>query len=61
AENRGRALGVNGVFGSLGVASAALIAGVLTDLVVFFVGTGRASILTGRDGLDRGPSPPGSP
>lgn len=33
AVNRGRALGVNGVFGSLGVASAALIAGVLTDFV----------------------------
>ncbi len=33
AVNRGRALGVNGVFGSLGVASAALIAGVLTDFI----------------------------
>lgn len=31
AVNRGKALGVNGVFGSLGVASAALIAGFLTD------------------------------
>lgn len=33
AQNRGRILGINGVFGSLGVASAAMIAGVLTDAV----------------------------
>ncbi len=33
SEHAGRTLGVNGVFGSLGVASAALIAGVLTDLI----------------------------
>ena len=33
AENKGKALGFNGVFGSLGVASAALIAGVLTDSI----------------------------
>ena len=33
AENKGKALGFNGVFGSLGVASAALIAGVLTDWI----------------------------
>ncbi len=31
AVNRGRALGVNGVFGSIGIASAAAIAGGLTD------------------------------
>ena len=33
AVNRGRALGLNGVFGSLGTASAAIIAGELTDLL----------------------------
>ena len=33
AVNRGRALGVMGIFGSLGIASAALIAGGLTELV----------------------------
>jgi MFS transporter, FSR family, fosmidomycin resistance protein len=33
AHNRGRILGINGVFGSLGVAVAAMIAGVLTDLI----------------------------
>jgi MFS family permease len=33
AENRGRALGWNGIFGSLGIGTAALVAGVLTDLV----------------------------
>ena len=33
SENKGRALGINGVFGSLGVASAALIAGILTDTI----------------------------
>jgi MFS transporter, FSR family, fosmidomycin resistance protein len=33
AQNRGRILGINGVFGSLGVAGAALTAGVLTDLI----------------------------
>jgi MFS family permease len=50
AENRGRALGVNGVFGSLGVASAALIAGVLTDLVHWraaFIVPGLVSVATG--------------
>jgi FSR family fosmidomycin resistance protein-like MFS transporter len=31
ATNRGRALGANGVFGTVGVATAALIAGTLTD------------------------------
>jgi MFS family permease len=31
AVNRGRALGANGVFGTIGVATAALIAGTLTD------------------------------
>jgi FSR family fosmidomycin resistance protein-like MFS transporter len=50
AENRGRALGVNGVFGSLGVASAALIAGVLTDLIHWraaFIIPGLVSLATG--------------
>ncbi len=50
AENRGRALGLNGVFGSLGVASAALIAGVLTDLIHWraaFIVPGLVSVATG--------------
>jgi MFS transporter, FSR family, fosmidomycin resistance protein len=33
AQSPGKILGINGVFGSLGVASAALIAGALTDLI----------------------------
>jgi MFS transporter, FSR family, fosmidomycin resistance protein len=33
AENRGRALGWNGILGSLGVGTASLVAGALTDLV----------------------------
>lgn len=32
AANHGRALGISGVFGSMGTASAALVAGLLTDL-----------------------------
>ncbi len=50
AVNRGRALGFNGVFGSLGLASAALIAGVLTDLIHWraaFIVPGAISIVTG--------------
>ena len=50
AENRGRALGVNGVFGSLGVASAGLIAGWLTDIVSWraaFIVPGSISVATG--------------
>jgi MFS family permease len=50
AVNRGRALGVNGVFGSLGVASAALIAGVLTDFVHWraaFIVPGVVSVAVG--------------
>lgn len=50
AQNRGRALGVNGVFGSLGVAGAALIAGVLTDLIGWraaFIIPGAISVGTG--------------
>ena len=31
SKNRGRALGINGVFGNIGTASAALLAGALTD------------------------------
>jgi len=50
AVNRGRALGVNGLFGSIGVGSAALIAGALSDLFswrfAFFV-PGAACALTG--------------
>lgn len=50
AENRGKALGFNGVFGSLGLASAALIAGVLTDLINWraaFIIPGAISVATG--------------
>lgn len=50
AENRGRALGVNGVFGSMGVASAGLIAGWLSDMVSWraaFILPGAVSVITG--------------
>src|SRR5271170_886242 len=50
AVNRGKALGVNGVFGSIGVGSAALVAGGLCDLfgwrAAFFV-PGALCALTG--------------
>ncbi len=50
AVNRGKALGINGIFGGLGMASAAGIAGLLTELVhwraAFFV-PGVFSILIG--------------
>ncbi len=50
AENRGRALGFNGVFGSMGVASAGLLAGWLTDVISWraaFIIPGAVSMLTG--------------
>jgi MFS transporter, FSR family, fosmidomycin resistance protein len=50
AQHPGRILGVNGVFGSFGVASAAMIAGVLTDLVNWraaFLVPGVVVLLTG--------------
>ncbi len=50
APNPGRVLGINGVFGSLGVASASLIAGLLTDLFSWraaFIAPGIVSIITG--------------
>ena len=50
AENKGKALGFNGVFGSLGVASAALIAGVLTDYVSWraaFIVPGVIALIVG--------------
>jgi MFS transporter, FSR family, fosmidomycin resistance protein len=50
AQNRGRALGVNGVFGSLGVASAAMVAGILTDLIHWraaFIAPGVIALITG--------------
>ena len=50
AENRGRALGVNGVFGSMGVASAGLLAGWLSDMVSWraaFIVPGAVSVITG--------------
>lgn len=50
AVNRGQALGVNGVFGSLGVASAALIAGFLTD----WIGWRAAFIVPGAISLALG-------
>jgi len=46
----GRALGVNGVFGNLGVALAALTAGVLTDAFGWraaFIAPGAVAVLTG--------------
>lgn len=50
ASSRGKALGINGVFGSLGVASAALIAGALTDAIHWraaFIVPGVLAILIG--------------
>jgi MFS family permease len=50
AENRGRALGWNGVFGSLGIGTAALVAGVLTQWVGWraaFVVPGGLCVATG--------------
>jgi MFS family permease len=50
ATNRGKALGVNGVFGSFGLASAALIAGTLTDTIHWraaFIIPGIAAVITG--------------
>lgn len=50
AVNRGRALGWNGVAGSLGTAAAALVAGVLADLVSWraaFIAPGAVSLVTG--------------
>lgn len=50
AESQGRALGINGIFGSLGVAAAGIVTGVLTDLAGWraaFVLPGAVSILTG--------------
>ncbi len=50
ATRRGKALGVNGLFGNLGVAAAALAAGALTDLVSWraaFIVPGAIAIATG--------------
>lgn len=50
AVNRGRTLGLNGVYGSVGVASAGLVAGVLTDWISWraaFIVPGCVSLLTG--------------
>jgi len=50
AVNRGRALGWNGVAGSLGTAAAALVAGVLADLVSWraaFIAPGAVCLVTG--------------
>jgi len=50
AARRGKALGVNGLFGNLGVAAAALIAGALTDLISWraaFIAPGVLAIATG--------------
>ncbi len=49
-EKVGRLLGINGVFGNMGVAAAGLVAGVLTDLISWraaFVVPGVIAILTG--------------
>jgi MFS family permease len=50
AVNRGRALGINGVFGSVGTAGAALVAGLLADLYGWraaFILPGAICLLTG--------------
>jgi MFS family permease len=50
SDRPGRALGVNGVFGAIGTASAALLAGVLTDVVHWraaFILPGLASVCLG--------------
>ncbi len=50
ARTRGKALGINGIFGSAGVATAGLVAGTLIDLFGWrtaFVAPGAVSIATG--------------
>lgn len=50
AVNRGRALGINGVFGSIGTAAAALVAGFLADLYGWraaFILPGAICLITG--------------
>jgi len=50
AANRGRALGINGIFGSLGTAAAAVVAGFLADRYGWqaaFIVPGAVSILVG--------------
>jgi MFS family permease len=50
AANRGRALGINGVFGSAGTAAAAIVAGALTDFISWraaFIVPGMVSAATG--------------
>ncbi|MFV2093769.1 MAG: MFS transporter [Hyphomicrobiales bacterium] len=50
AKQRGKALGINGVFGSIGVAAAGLIAGGLIDLYGWraaFIVPGAVSLITG--------------
>jgi MFS family permease len=50
ARNRGKALGLNGVVGSIGVAAAPLVAGVLTDTISWraaFIIPGVACTVTG--------------
>ena len=50
APSPGRVLGVNGIFGSVGIASASLIAGLLTDLISWraaFILPGAVSTITG--------------
>lgn len=50
AVNRGRALGINGVFGSIGTAAAAIVAGFLADLYGWraaFILPGAICLITG--------------
>jgi FSR family fosmidomycin resistance protein-like MFS transporter len=50
SDNRGKALGFNGIFGSLGTAAAGLTAGVLIDVINWraaFIVPGVASLFTG--------------
>jgi FSR family fosmidomycin resistance protein-like MFS transporter len=50
AENRGRALGINGVYGAIGIALGPLVAGVLTDAVSWraaFIVPGLSAVAIG--------------
>jgi len=71
SRSRGKALGINGIFGSVGVAAAGLVAGSLIDLAgwrVAFVVPGAVAIVTGlvmwgfvRAGLVTDGAPAGAP
>src|SRR3546814_12049225 len=54
ARSRGMALAVNGIFGSLGVASAGLVAGVLIDAVALRPAFTLPGCVCGRKGVVQG-------